>query len=148
MDTRDTDAQDTDTQDTDPARDPSRAPHLELGRRGEDQAAQYYDGRGWEILDRNWRVKGGEIDLVVAREARPFRGGRRWRELAIVEVKTRSSSRYGTGFDAVDPRKQRRLRRLAGLWLAAHPDDKADRIRFDVVSVDARGTLAVREGCF
>ncbi|MGH1502582.1 MAG: YraN family protein [Acidimicrobiales bacterium] len=116
-----------------------------LGRRGEDLAAEWYQHHGWTVLDRNWRCARGEIDLIVGRNPDGRRS--RWREIAIVEVKARSSSRYGSGFDAVDPRKQARLRRLGARWLAEWAGSTRV-VRFDVVEVDARGTLRVREGCF
>ncbi len=116
-----------------------------LGRRGEDLAAQWYEHHGWTVLDRNWRCARGEIDLIVATDPTGRPG--RWQQVAIVEVKARSTRRYGSGFDAVDPRKQARLRRLGARWLAEW-DGSATSVRFDVVEVDARGTLRVREGCF
>ncbi len=77
------------------------------------------------MLDRNWRGPSGEIDLVVADGA----------VLVVVEVKARASDRFGSPALAVDARKQRRLRRLALEWLAAHPDQRGRELRFDVVAV-------------
>lgn len=110
-----------------------------FGQAGEDAAATWYRARGYEVLARNWRVPGGELDLVAARPAEGL--------LVFCEVKARSSGRYGSGFDAVDGRKQRRLRALAGQWLAAQ-ERHWDQLRFDVVDVDARGHLKVREAAF
>ncbi len=88
-----------------------------LGRAGEDRAAQYLEERGYAVLDRNWRIRDGEIDLVVARPG----------ELVIVEVKTRRGSGFGHPFEAIDARKQQRLWRLAVAWIAAHPDEAQGR---------------------
>ncbi len=127
--------------------------HLELGRFGEEAAAGWYRSQGYRIVDRNWTCPSGEIDLVVTR---PERTGV---VLAFVEVKTRRSNRFGSGFDAVTADKQRRLRALAGEWLRAQRANKdpADRpgsrsglmdLRFDVVDVDGHGHVQVLEGAF
>ena len=94
------------------------------GRWGEDQAARWYRGHGYEILARNWRTKGGELDLVV----------RCGHIVAFVEVKTRATDAYGDPALAVTSRKQTRLRRLAASWLAATGHHGVE-VRFDVVSV-------------
>ena len=77
-----------------------------LGRAGEDRAARYLESRGYVVLDRNWRIREGEIDLVVARRG----------ELVVVEVKTRRGEGYGHPFEAIDRRKQARVWRLAMAW--------------------------------
>lgn len=84
----------------------------DLGRAGEDRATHYLTGIGYDILDRNWRCRQGEID-IVARV-----GG----HLAIVEVKTRRTTRYGHPLEAVDPRKLARVWQLAYAWAAEHPE--------------------------
>lgn len=86
--------------------------------------ARWYAARGYRILDRNWRVREGELDIVL----------RRGRVLVFCEVKTRRGDAFGTPFDAVTPIKQQRLRSLALRWLAAH-DVVAVRLRFDVAAV-------------
>ena len=109
-----------------------------LGSIGEAAAAAWYEARGYEILDRNWRVRGGELDLV----ARSGRTGSR-NIIVFCEVKTRSSDRFGIPAEAVTVSKQRRLRTLAAQWLAAHPG-LGGEVRFDVASVTpARETPAV-----
>src|SRR5205085_5555835 len=94
-----------------------------LGRLGERRAAWFYRLRGYAIVARNVRSRGGEIDLIV----------RRGHTLAFVEVKTRQSHTAGAGYDAVDPRKQLQLITLASQWLARHPH--AGEIRYDVLSL-------------
>ena len=105
-----------------------------LGRRGEDLAAAHLTASGLTIVERNWRCVQGEID-VVARDGD---------ELVFVEVKTRSSVRYGHPLEAITPTKLARLRRLAGQWCATHPGG-AERIRIDAVAVIAplRGPVAI-----
>lgn len=96
-----------------------------VGDRGEDLACAHLEGLGWQVLERNWRCREGEID-VVARDA----GG----ELVFCEVKTRRSTRLGHPLEAVGPAKARRLRVLAWAWLAAH-DERPGRFRIDLVGV-------------
>lgn len=112
--------------------DPRRA----LGADGEDRAAAWYEAEGYEVLARNWRCRDGELDLVV----------RRGRDLVFVEVKTRRTDRFGIPAEAVTLAKQRRLRRLAGRYLAA-TGARAGSLRFDVVSILA-GRLEVIEAAF
>ncbi|MDR3106962.1 MAG: YraN family protein [Bifidobacteriaceae bacterium] len=102
-------------------------PRRELGRYGEDVAAVFLTLKGWEVLDRNWRCRGGELDLV----ARPSPA-----TLVFVEVKTRTDNRCGTPAAAVTATKLARLRRLAAAWLAAH-NHHADQVRIDVVAITA-----------
>jgi putative endonuclease len=111
--------------------------HLELGRHGEDLAADFYRSRGYVVVARNWRAgRAGELDLIAAR------GG----QLVVCEVKTRSSDRFGTPVEAVDWRKQRRIRSLALRYLA-ESGSRASSIRFDVAAV--RGDVVeVVEGAF
>ncbi len=97
-----------------------------LGQWGESRVARHYELAGYEVLDRNWRVRGGELDLVLGRGD----------EIVFCEVKTRSSDRFGAGVEAVGPRKQRFLRRTAVSWLDAH--DRRGRLRFDVAAVTGR----------
>ncbi|APF33395.1 endonuclease distantly [Microbacterium sp. TS-1] len=96
------------------------------GRAGEERAARHLTRLGYEILDRNWRDRQGEIDIVaVSRD-----------ELVIVEVKTRRTAAYGHPFEAVDDRKKDRLWRLACAWIAAHPGEvRGRRIRLDVIGI-------------
>lgn len=95
-----------------------------LGARGEALAARWYEARGYTVLDRNWRCRDGEIDLVLARGT----------TLVFCEVKTRSSTAFGTPAEAVTRTKQLRLRRLAMRWVDAH-EVRPSAMRFDVAGV-------------
>ncbi|WP_234031169.1 YraN family protein [Mycetocola zhujimingii] len=97
---------------------------IALGRRGEDLAAEHLTGLGYRILDRNWRCRQGEIDVIATRGD----------VIAFVEVKTRSSLAFGHPFEAVTPTKLARLRRLAAAWCAEN-DPQTPRIRIDVIAV-------------
>jgi putative endonuclease len=102
----------------------------ELGKRGEVLAVAHLEAQGLHIIDRNWRCRQGEID-IVARDGAYF---------VFVEVKTRSSNAYGTPLQAITPAKLARLRRLASAWCADHPGDHS------WVRIDAVGVLMPRVG--
>ena len=94
---------------------------------GERRAAWWYRLRGWRILGANVRAGGNELDLIV----------RRGRVLRFVEVKERSGPGFGGASAAVGAEKQRRVRRAAEAWLAAHPECSGLELGFDVVAVEA-----------
>src|SRR5438132_3164077 len=98
-------------------------PIAKLGARGERRAAWFYRLRGFSVVGRNQRMRGGEIDLIV----------QRGRLLVFVEVKTRQSLAAGEGYEAVDRDKQLQLVRLAGEYLAKHRH--RGEIRYDVLSL-------------
>lgn len=98
----------------------------ELGALGEQLAVDHLIGLGLTVLDRNWRCRYGELDVIAADVQR--------RILVFVEVKTRTTDRFGGIEQAVTPQKLRRLRRLAGLWLAAQQGSWA-QVRIDVVGI-------------
>lgn len=95
-----------------------------LGARGEQLAAAYLEGRAMVVLDRNWRCRDGELDLVA------LDGD----EVVFVEVKTRSGTGFGLPAEAVTKDKENRIRRLAGLWLATHRASWTG-VRFDVIGI-------------
>lgn len=97
---------------------------IELGKLGENLAADFLERRGFRIVDTNWRCPSGEIDLVA------FDG----EFLVIAEVKARRSLRYGHPFEAITDAKLRRLRTLAVLW-ARHHGFFSSPIRIDAVAV-------------
>jgi putative endonuclease len=96
----------------------------ELGRRGEQVAADWLEERGYRVVDRNWRCSSGELDLVL----------RRGNALVFAEVKTRSSLDFGHPFEAITFQKGARLRRLAALWCREHAP-VAGEVRIDAVAV-------------
>lgn len=95
-----------------------------LGAWGERTAEAYLRVGGITVIDRNWRRRGGEIDLIAMDGE----------TLVFCEVKTRRSAAFGSGVEAVTALKSRRLRRLAAAWLAEHAGHGGP-VRFDVVSV-------------
>ena len=96
----------------------------DLGRYGERLAAKELRKRGYKILERRWRCRLGEIDLIA----------QDGETLVIVEVKTRSRRDYGAPADAVDARKRRKLIQLAEAYLRARRLRDVT-VRFDVVGV-------------
>ncbi|MCY3910888.1 MAG: YraN family protein [bacterium] len=108
-----------------------------LGRWGEDRVVRWYRRHGFEVLDRNWRCRHGELDVIV----------RRGSVVAVCEVKTRSSNAFGSPAEAVDWQKQRRIRRLAAQWLSEQERRGAMQLRFDVAEVVGR-EIRVIESAF
>lgn len=101
----------------------------ELGTWGETKAAEFLTRKGFRLLERNHHSRYGEIDLIMEDDA----------YLVFVEVKLRSSARYGTPAEYVTWSKQQKLRNTALLYLQSHPTDKQPR--FDVIEIYApRGT--------
>jgi putative endonuclease len=98
----------------------------EIGALGERLAVEHLQSLGLRVIDRNWRCRYGELDVVAADDAA--------RIVVFVEVKTRTSDRFGGIEQAVTPEKVRRLRRLAGLWLARQ-DARWSEVRIDVIGV-------------
>ncbi len=107
-----------------------------LGSFGEKLAAAHYRAQGYAVLERNWRCRTGEIDLICARGT----------TLVVCEVKARTGTARGHPLEAVTAPKQRRLRHLATAYLRQQGRRWAD-VRFDVVSV-LDGTLEIVEGAF
>jgi putative endonuclease len=103
----------------------SASDRRELGALGEQIAVEHLRGLGLQILARNWRCRYGELDVIAAE------GGA---VVVFVEVKTRSGDRFGGPEQAVTPPKLRRLRRLAGIWLAGQ-EHRWPQIRLDVIGV-------------
>ena len=87
------------------------ARRVRTGQLGEEAVSRYVRERGDEILDRNWRIREGEIDIVSLSSDGLFH---------FIEVKTRSSLAYGHPFEAINSEKAHRMQRLALAWLATH----------------------------
>ena len=107
-----------------------------LGNFGEERAARYLRLHGYTILERNYRCRQGEIDIIARR--RPY--------LVFVEVKLRKNADYGAAMEFVTEAKQQRLRLTAAQWLSQHETELQPR--FDVVEVYApqgeKGPVRVR----
>lgn len=101
----------------------------QIGQAAEDAAVVFLESQGLEILYRNFRRRAGELDIVA----------RHGDELIIVEVRKRSSEKFGGAAASVDFRKQAKLRRAAALLLQQRKDLAALRVRFDVVAIGPAG---------
>ncbi len=102
------------------------------GAWGEDLAAEFLRRKGFRIVDRNWKCRFGEVDIVA--EGGGF--------LCFVEVKLRRSERFGAGAAYVDRRKQEKLRITAELYLQKYPT--VLQPRFDVVEILAPNGLGTK----
>lgn len=120
----------------------ARSPRQTLGRRGEQIAAEHLVRRGFQILQRNYRTRWGEIDIIA------FDGS----ALVFCEVKSRRLPRDGRSasgaerppFESLHPRKRAQVRRMARRWISAVTDRPyASVFRFDAIGVtfDWRGEL-------
>ncbi|MEV6261751.1 YraN family protein [Streptomyces sp. NPDC051784] len=100
-----------------------------LGRYGEDLAARLLADAGMTVLERNWRCRAGEID-IVARDGDA---------VVVCEVKTRRGGSFEHPMAAVTPAKADRLRRLAEVWLCEHGGPPPGGVRIDLVGVTLPG---------
>ena len=98
--------------------------NIELGKIGEDIAAEYLNDLGYKILDRNWRFERVELDIVAQVDS----------TLVFCEVKTRRSNSHGIPSDAITPLKLQHIRTAALHWLNNH-QSRHQGIRFDAISV-------------
>lgn len=108
------------------------------GDRYEQTAVGYLEAEGYEILERNYRCRFGEID-IVARDRRENEA-----PLVFVEVKYRSSLRFGSPFEAVHLKKQRTIIQTANYYIKERKIDTATGIRFDVVGILGRDIRLIK----
>ena len=99
----------------------------ELGAKGEEIAVRYLKSRGYRILERNYRIRLGEIDIIAEQGA----------DLVFIEVKTRSDTLFGSPFDSVTVPKQRQLSKVALEYISKHGCHNRPA-RFDVVGVQLK----------
>ena len=99
------------------------AEHNELGKFGEEQAVEYLQQNGYEILETNWTFQKAEIDIIAQKE----------NTLAIVEVKTRSSIEFGLPQDFVKPKKIQLLVKAVNEYVISNDLDV--EVRFDIIAV-------------
>lgn len=91
-----------------------RIDKIDEGKRGEAFAASYLRQNGYQIIDQNFRIRGGEIDLIAIDRNNGVK------TLVFIEVKTRTSDKYGTPFEAIGYYKIRTLIRAAHMYKANH----------------------------
>jgi putative endonuclease len=109
-----------------------RARARSLGNFGERVAASHLEAKGYEILERNWSTKEGEIDIIASRG----------RDLVFVEVRSRRGRGMGTPEESITGRKATHVRAAAAAYVQEHPDAPPNQ-RIDVVALelDAKGRV-------
>ena len=100
--------------------------HIDLGRKGEDWAARWLIGKGFEILHRNWRYGRYEVDIIAGRG----------NALHFIEIKSRRSDLYGHPEESVTPKKIRNMMQAALAWRIQFPGHA--RVQYDVLAITIR----------
>lgn len=96
----------------------------ELGRKGEQAAAEFIERIGMEVIERNWKGRSGEVDLIAKDDDK----------LVFIEVKTRRVVDKGEPEEAIGPAKQKKYIKLAGEYLAQQEDADIE-VRFDAITI-------------
>lgn len=118
-------------------------PRLKLGDAGERLAERRMRELGWTVIDRKWRIRGGELDLVALEGE----------VLVFVEVKTRRGRARGAAEEAIDDRKSERLLELGDEYVVAHPEhaDRLWRVDLIAITIGTKGTVErvshIRNAC-
>ncbi|MHB1412444.1 MAG: YraN family protein [Thermoleophilia bacterium] len=103
-------------------------PRVTRGRAGEAIACRHLERHGYIIIETNYRSRYGELDIIAGIG----------NIIAFIEVKARRGRKFGEPFEAIGPRKQAQIRRMAAMWLAEHQRDEGIAglsFRFDAVSI-------------
>ncbi len=97
--------------------------NIEFGKFGEEKAVEFLKKNGYKIIERNYRTKIGEIDIIA----------RKKREIIFIEVKTRSSDDFGMPEESINERKLRKIEKVAQIYLK----NKKLKIpfRFEILSI-------------
>ncbi|GGD17448.1 YraN family protein [Flavobacterium orientale] len=103
------------------------AEHNELGKFGEEQAFEYLQANGYEVLETNWTFQKAEVDIIAQKE----------NTLAIIEVKTRSSIDFGLPQDFVKPKKIQLLVKAVNEYVIQNDLDV--EVRFDIIAIHKEG---------
>ena len=104
--------------------------HIDFGKKGEDYAADYIVKHGYELLERNWRYRRSEVDVIASKG----------KVLYFYEVKTRSSS-YILPEESVSTKKLNKLKEAAEEYLYQHPQWKM--IQFNILSIIIRPDMSI-----
>lgn len=114
--------------------DDKRTYQQRIGEQGEHLAVDYLRSKGYDVLERNYHSRYGEIDLVAEKD----------QCIVFVEVKTRTSHKFGLPEESVTPEKLDKIFDTALFWLQDHPD-KPDDWRVDVVSIVLNHALQLQD---
>lgn len=101
-----------------------QAPHIELGKRGEDEACNYLKKQGYNILERDFRCRFGQIDIIADDD----------NTLCFIEVKSRSSHSFGHPEEAITNAKSSRIKKISEYYMLLHKINNRD-CRYDVVAI-------------
>ncbi|MBQ4379583.1 MAG: YraN family protein [Treponema sp.] len=101
----------------------------QIGNDGEDRACAFLSGTGFSIVGRNFRTRGGEIDIIAKKDD----------VLVFVEVKALPNGNAETLSHELDLRKQRKIIKTAYFFLSKHREYNDSKIRFDVIVIDMPG---------
>jgi putative endonuclease len=107
---------------------------IEIGATAEDRAADALYRRGYRIVERNYRCRVGELD-IIARDGPT---------LVFVEVRSRRTGEHGSALDAVGWRKQQKVSRVAALYIAARRP-AFESARFDVVAITGSDVVVIKD---
>ena len=106
----------------------------DLGQQGEQMIESYLSEKGYEILERNYRKKTGEIDLIARSPEKD--------EMVFIEVKTRRSQKYGHPEEAVDRKKLKKIEKTALFWMNEHNQTNT-LWRIDVLALELNGEVKI-----
>lgn len=110
----------------------------EIGGHYEEIAARYLQNKGYEILERNYRTRYGEIDIIA----------RQGKMLVFVEIKFRSGEEYGVPSEAVDYVKRQRISKVALYFYSRHGYEQELPCRFDVIAINGKEQIEHMENAF
>ena len=105
----------------------------ETGKWGEYIACKYIERLDYRIIERNFKCKQGEIDIIAWEEAK--------KELVFIEVKTRKNNHYGKPIEAVDTTKKKHIYQAAQYYVYIHKINNMN-LRFDVIEIYVLGKMA------
>ena len=111
-----------------------KSAHIQEGILGEKAAVKHLEKIGYEIIEQNYKIRYGEIDIIAVDPLKSLPAGRQERTLVFVEVKTRSSSEFGTPLEAITPWKIRSVIKTAQFYTLSHKN-LPQLLRIDAIAV-------------
>lgn len=108
--------------------------NIDQGKRGEQFAVEFLTSNGYHIIERNFRIRGGEIDIIAIDSSTSSGVNDSEKTLVFIEVKTRSSDEFGSPLEAIRYYKMRALIKATQFYKLKHPK-LPDLMRIDAVSV-------------
>jgi len=115
-----------------------KKPASTSGAQKEQQAADWLQAQGFQILEQNYRCKGGEIDIIALSPSSPKSQANHETTLVFFEIKYRKNSQYGHPSEFVTPQKQHRITQCAQLFLLKNSTLNHLPMRFDVITFEGK----------